>query len=95
MLSMRLYRVGKKNQPSYKIVVTDKRRAAHGGRFVAQVGFYNPLTKEKIFHADPIKRWLSKGVQPSATVFNLLRKEGIVAGAKLPKHSKPKEKKKK
>ncbi len=92
---MRLYRVGKKNQPSYKIVVTDKRRATHGGRFVAQVGFYNPLTKEKVFKTEPIRHWLSKGVQPSPTVFNLLAKEGIVQGKKLPNHSKPKEKKKK
>ncbi len=49
MLAIRLFRVGKKNQPAFKIVVTDKRNPARAGRFVEGVGFYNPLTKEKLF----------------------------------------------
>lgn len=92
MLVIRLLRVGKKNQPSFKIVVTDKRNPPRGGRFVEEVGFYNPLTKEKVLKKERIQYWLSQGVQPSDTVHNLLVKEGILEGAKIPVHKKAKEK---
>jgi ribosomal protein S16 len=45
MLVIRFLRVGKKNQPSFKIVVVDKRRSSKSGSFLEEVGFYNPLTK--------------------------------------------------
>ena len=77
---MKLFRVGKKNQPSYKIVVTDKRRPPRAGRFVEQVGFYNPNTKEKKLNSERIKYWLSVGVKPSDTVYNLLISEKIIEG---------------
>jgi small subunit ribosomal protein S16 len=93
MLVIRFLRVGKKNQPSFKIVVVDKRRSSKSGSFLEEVGFYNPLTKEKVLKIDRIKYWLSKGVQPSPTVYNLLVKEKILEGKKIPKHKKPKEKK--
>jgi len=86
MLVIRFFRVGKKNQPSFKIVVTDKRRPPRAGRFVEEVGFYNPLTKEKVLRAERIKYWLSKGAKPSDTVYNLLVKEKILEGKKIPKH---------
>ena len=92
MLVIRFLRVGKKNQPSFKIVVVDKRRSSKSGRFLEEVGFYNPLTKEKVLKADRIKYWLSKGVRPSPTVHNLLIKEKILEGKKIPKHKKPKKK---
>ncbi len=94
MLKIRLFRVGKKKQPAYKIVVTDKRNPPSGGRFREQVGTYNPLTKQKTLKQDRIKYWLSVGAQPSDTVHNLLVKEGIVEGKKIDVHKKPKEKKK-
>ena len=72
MLVIRLFRVGKRNQPSFKIVVTDKRKPTRSGRFVEEVGFYNPLTKEKVLKDERIKYWLSVGAQPSETVHNLL-----------------------
>lgn len=93
MLKIRLFRVGKKKQPAYKIVVTDRRNPPSGGRFREQVGTYNPLTKQKTFNQDRIKYWLSVGAQPSDTVHNLLVKEGIVEGKKIDVHKKPKEKK--
>ena len=83
MLTLRLFRVGKKNQPSFKIVVTDKRNPTRAGRFVEEVGFYNPTTKEKVLSKERVQYWLSKGVQPSPTVYNLLVKEGIVDGKKI------------
>jgi len=84
MLVIRLFRVGKKNQPSFKIVVTDKRRPPRGGRFLEQVGFYNPLTKEKILKEERIKYWISVGAKPSATVYNLFVSEKIIEGKKMP-----------
>jgi small subunit ribosomal protein S16 len=86
MLVIRFLRVGKKKQPSYKIVVTDKKNPPRAGRFVEQVGFYNPLTKEKILKGERIKYWLSVGAKASDTVYNLLVKEQIIQGKKIPKH---------
>lgn len=93
MLRIRFFRTSKKNQPFFKIVVTEKSRPPRGGRFVEEVGFYNPLTKEKSLKAERIKYWLSKGAKPSDRVFNLLIKEGILKGKKIPVHKKKKIKK--
>ena len=90
MLVIRFFRVGKKNQPSFKIVVTDKRRPPRAGRFTEQVGFYNPVTKEKNFNKERIQYWVSKGAQPSPTAFNLFIKEGILQGKKIAVHKKSK-----
>ena len=87
---MRLFRIGKINQPSFKIVVADKRNSSKGGRFVEQIGFYNPVTKEKVLNKERAKYWLSKGVQPSPTVYNMLLKEGVLEGKKIAVHKKSK-----
>jgi small subunit ribosomal protein S16 len=92
MLVIRLFRIGKKNQPYFKLVVTDKRNSSRTGRFVEEVGSYNPSTKEHVMKGDRIKYWLSQGVQPSPTVYNMLVKEGIVAGKKIAVHKKSKKK---
>ncbi|MBI2574108.1 MAG: 30S ribosomal protein S16 [Candidatus Wildermuthbacteria bacterium] len=92
MLVIRFYRTGRKHQPSYKIVVADKRRAAGAGRFVEEVGFYNPVTKEKVLKQERAKHWISVGAKPSATVHNLFVKEGIVQDVKIPTHAKSKKK---
>lgn len=93
MLVIRLFRVGRKNQPSFKLVVTDKRRPARAGRFVEEVGFYNPVTKEKVLRQDRIKYWLSVGAKPSERIFNLFVSEKIIEGKKIPldKKSRPQE----
>ncbi len=90
MLCIRFFRVGKKKQPSFKIVVTDKRRPPSGGRFVEEVGFLNPITKEKNLKAERIKYWISKGAKPSDSVYNLLIKEKVLEGKKIPVHKKKK-----
>lgn len=95
MLRIRFFRVGKKNQPSFKIIVTDKRRPVGGGRFVETVGFYNPLTKEKVLRKERIKYWLSVGAKPSATVYNLIISEKVLDGKKIPLHKQTKEVKEK
>ena len=93
MLKIRFFRVGKKKQPSFKIVVTDKRRPPSGGRFVEEVGFFNPLTKEKNLKAERIKYWISKGAKMSDSVYNLLIKEKVLEGKKIPLHKTKKKKK--
>jgi small subunit ribosomal protein S16 len=95
MLVIRFFRVGKKNQPSFKIVVTDKRKSSTAGRSTEEVGFYNPLTKEKNLKQERIKYWMSVGAKPSATVYNLLVSEKIIEGKKILKQKKSKKEAKK
>ena len=92
MLTIRFLRQGKKHQPFFKIVVVDKKRSSKSGKFVEEVGFYNPLTKERRLKKERILYWLSQGVTTSDSVHNLLVKEGIIKGKKIPVHSKKKEK---
>ncbi len=92
MLVIRFFRIGKRNQPSFKIVVTDKRNSSTRGRFVEQVGTMNPGTKEKTLKADRIKYWLSVGAKPSPSVHNLFVSEKIIEGKKIDVHNKPKAK---
>lgn len=92
MLSIRLLRTGKKNQPFYRMVVTDKKNPPRGGRFLEIVGFLNPFTKEKDIKADRIKHWISVGAKPSETVHNMLIKEKVIEGTKIALHKEPKKK---
>jgi len=92
MLTIRFLRTGKKNQPFYRMVVTDKKNPPRGGRFLEIVGFLNPFTKEKQIKADRIKHWISKGAKPSDTVHNILVQEKIIEGEKVAVHGKPKKK---
>jgi small subunit ribosomal protein S16 len=79
MLRIRLRRVGKKNQPSYRIVVADS-RAPRDGVYIDQVGFYNPLTDPPTIRLDTEKasKWLANGAQPSEPVQRMLRKVGLL-----------------
>ena len=90
MLTIRLFRVGRKNQPSFKIVVADKKNPPKSGRFVEEVGFWNSRTKEKVLKQERIKYWLSVGAQPSPTIHNLFISEKIIEGKKIPVHKKSK-----
>ncbi|MBC7073961.1 30S ribosomal protein S16 [Candidatus Parcubacteria bacterium] len=94
MLKIRLHRSGKKNQPSFKIVVVDKRRSTSSEKFVEVLGFVNRILKERKINAERVKYWLGVGAKPSNTVYNLLVEEGILEGKKIPVHKKPKEKEK-
>lgn len=93
MLRIRFFRTGKRNQPFFRIVVTDKKNPPRGGRFLEVLGFFNPQTKEKNLKAERIKHWLSVGAQPSDRVHNLLIEEKIIEGKKAPVHAKAKKKK--
>lgn len=83
MLTIRLSRVGKKKQPSYRFIVCEKARDPWG-KALEIIGSYNTLTnpaqvtldKERVLH------WISKGAQPSDTVNNILIDQGLIQGEK-------------
>jgi small subunit ribosomal protein S16 len=90
MLTIRLHRVGKTNQPSFKIVVVDKRVSAAAGKFCEEVGFINRIAKQTKLNKDRISYWISKGAIPSPTVNNILVSEKLIQGKKISVHSQPK-----
>ena len=79
MVKMRLRRMGAKKAPFYRVVVADS-RYPRDGRFIEEVGYYNPQTEpaEVKIDADKAKDWLAKGAQPTETVKSLLKKSGII-----------------
>ncbi len=81
MLAIRLQRNGRKALPLYRIVVQEAQRHPLSGRIVAQVGSYNPHTKEISLDKEKVEKYLSNGAQPSTRVIRILTKEGI----KMPK----------
>lgn len=83
MLTIRLTRKGKKNQPFFRVVVIDKRRSSKGGRAVEVLGYVDPLTKRKSLKKERVLYWISKGAQPSPTMHNLLVAEKIIEGKKI------------
>lgn len=90
MLMMRLQRVGRKNDPSFRIVVTDKRTGVKSDRHIDRLGSYNPKLNHIQIDAEKAKEWLAKGVQPSDTMHNLLVSQKVITGKKinvLPKKS--------
>ena len=93
VLVIRFFRTGKKNQPFFKIVVTDKKNPPRGGRFVDEIGFWNPIKKEKLINVEKAKYWLSVGAKPSDSVYNLFISEKVLEGKKIPAHKKKKKKK--
>ena len=78
-VKMRLTRMGAKKAPFYRVIVADS-RSPRDGRFIEEIGYYNPLTTpvEVKIDADKAKTWLDNGAQPTETVKALLKKSGIV-----------------
>lgn len=72
-------RMGSKRKPFYRVVVADS-RMPRDGRFIEEVGYYNPLTNpaEVKLEEDKVFEWLEKGAQPSDTVRSLLSKAGLM-----------------
>ena len=75
MLTLRLNRQGTKDRPFYKIVAVDSRKR-RDGRYIEQIGSYNPMEEGVNFSVDVAKadEWISKGAQPSDTVRDILKK---------------------
>ena len=78
-VKIRLRRMGAKRAPFYRVVVADS-RFPRDGRFIEEIGTYNPLTEPSkvTVDADAVKSWIAKGAQPTDTVKALLKKEGIL-----------------
>lgn len=89
MLTIRLHRIGKTNQPSFKIVVVDKRISAAAGKFCEEIGSINRVNKQTKIDKDRANYWLSKGAQPSPTVNNIFISEKIISGKKIAVHAQP------
>lgn len=84
MLTIRLQRLGKSKQPSYRLIVSEKRKDPHA-RHVEILGIYNPVTQPKRIdlNVERVKHWLLVGAQPSPTVHNLLLAQGIISGKRM------------
>jgi small subunit ribosomal protein S16 len=80
MLKMRLKRLGKKREVSYRIVIAQS-TSRRDGRPVAEVGFYNPRTNETRLNEEAIADWLKKGAQPTDSVRSLLAKANLMEAA--------------
>ncbi|HOQ76241.1 MAG TPA: 30S ribosomal protein S16 [Thermoclostridium sp.] len=78
MVKIRLKRIGAKKKPFYRIVVADS-RSPRDGKFIEQIGTYNPLTNPSEIKVDveKAKKWLSTGAQPTETVKKLLKIAGV------------------
>lgn len=78
MVKIRLTRTGRKLDPSYRIVVTDS-RSPRDGRFIEQVGFFDPnMTENGVkLNEESILNWLNNGAIPSDTVKSILSKQGV------------------
>jgi small subunit ribosomal protein S16 len=82
MLKIRLQKVGKKNSPSFRVVLVEHTFRPQG-KFIELLGSYNKVQKQKSFNKDRILYWISKGAQVSPTMHNLLIDEKILEGAKV------------
>ncbi len=78
-VKMRLRRMGAKKAPHYRIVVADS-RYPRDGRFIEEIGYYNPMTNpaDVKIDAEKAKKWISNGAQPTDTVRDLLKKSGVL-----------------
>ena len=78
-VKIRLTRIGKKKAPSYRVIVADS-RSPRDGRFIEEIGYFDPLTNPETvkIDADKAKTWIKNGAQPTDTVRALLKKSGIV-----------------
>ena len=78
-VKMRLTRMGAKKAPFYRVIIADS-RSPRDGRFIEEIGYYNPLTDpvDIKIDAEKAKKWLGNGAQPTETVKALLKKSGIV-----------------
>ena len=83
MLRIRFQRIGRTNDPAFRIVVLEKERAAKAGTIVELLGTYNPRSKMLTLDAARVKEWIAKGAQPTDSIRNLLIAKGIIAGKKV------------
>jgi len=83
MLKIRLKRIGRRNHPSFRVVLVDSEKGPKSGKVNEVLGSYNPHTNEKEIAGDRVKFWIEKGAQVSDTVHNILVSEKIIDGKKI------------
>lgn len=83
MLKIRLQRIGRKNDPYFRAVLTDSKNSAKSGKFLEVVGTYNPKTGEKKFTAERIQYWLKQGAKLSDTMHNFMVDGKVIEGKKI------------
>ena len=87
MLKIRLQRIGRKNDPSFRVVLTDSKNSTKSGKFLEILGTYNPKAKEAgtetKFDGERIKHWLSRGAKLSDTMHNFLVRQKVIEGKKI------------
>ncbi len=92
MLKIRLKRVGKKRDSAFRIIVTQAGSSINSGKYLDQVGFYDPRTNKKDIDVEKATKWLANGAQATGTVYNLLVDAGVIKGRKknvLPRKTAP------
>lgn len=84
--------MGAKKRPFYRVVVADS-RAPRDGKFLDEIGYYDPTKDPAVIHIDEVKamRWISNGAQPTDTARSLLRKTGVLNKVHEAKQTKPHE----
>ena len=83
MLTIRLTRVGRKNDPSFRVVVIDSKRKVKAGNYLEMLGSHDPRVNRTELKAERIKHWMSMGAQTSDTVHNLLVSHKIIDAKKI------------
>lgn len=83
MLTIRLTRVGKKNNPSFRVIVVESKRKVKTGNYLEMVGSYDPKVDRVDLKADRIKHWLGMGATVSDTVHNLLVSNKVIDAKKI------------
>jgi len=80
-VKIRLKRMGMKKMPFYRVVVADE-RSPRDGRFIEEIGYYNPMTEPATIKIDAEKaqQWIKNGAQPTDTARTLLKKSGVIEG---------------
>ena len=83
MLMIRFQRIGRTNDPAFRIVVLEKEHAAKAGNILELLGTYNPRSKALTLDEEQVKYWISKGAQPTDSIHNLLINKGVIQGKKV------------
>ncbi|KKQ35955.1 MAG: 30S ribosomal protein S16 [Candidatus Nomurabacteria bacterium GW2011_GWB1_37_5] len=83
MLTIRLQRTGRKNDPHFRAVVIDSKEGPKSGNFIEKLGSYNPKAGEIILDAERVKYWIKVGAKTSDTMHNFLISKKIIEGKKV------------
>jgi len=83
MLKIRFQRIGRKNDPAFRAVLTDSKNNTKSGKFLEILGTYNPKLGARNLVADRIKYWMSKGAKCSDTMHNFLVHDKVLEGKKV------------